>query len=298
MATTFGRRDARRSALALLAATALTGCTHLYTALANVPATFGELERSTDIAYGGETRQRLDVYSPEDGGDEPRPIVVFLHGGGWEDGSRAEYRFVGEALVSRGFIAVLPDYRLYPDVRFPVFIEDAALAVRWAHEHAAELGADPDRLFLMGHSAGAHIAAMLNFDERYLAAEGGGREWIRGFIGLSGAYDFLPFMTPRLREIFAGAEHLGDTQPVCFVDGGEPPTLLLHGEADDIVWPRNSRRLAAAIRSQGGRVAEIYYPDFDHVDTLAAMTVYLRGREPVLDEIERFVREQALVAGD
>ena len=167
-------------------------------------------------------------------------------------------------------------------------MEDAAQAVAWTRKHAEEFGGDPGKLFVMGHSAGAHIGALLNFDERYLQTVGGDRSWLSGFIGLSGPYDFLPLQDPILQEVFAPEAQYPLSQPVNFVDGSEAPALLLHGRADAIVWPMNSEHLAARVREHGGRVDERYYDGMTHGGTLAAMSVYYRGRRTVLDEIDAF----------
>lgn len=217
------------------------------------------------------------------------PVVVFFHGGGWDSGSKAQYRFVAEALSARGYVVVLPEYRRYPQARFPGFVEDAAQAVAWTRTRAAKFGGDPARLFLMGHSAGAHIAAMLNFDERFLSAAGVDPHSIKGFIGLAGPYDFLPLSSPTLEAIFAPAERYADSQPINFVDGDEPPSLVLHGLADLTVWPGNSQHLAAKIRERGGRVAEHYYEGVSHGGILAGLSVYYRERRPVLEEIGKFI---------
>ncbi len=278
--------------LALICLPLMSGCTRFATTLANIPAVFGDYELQRDLSYGEQPRQRLDTYVPVAAPTGPRPIVVFFYGGGWAEGAKEQYRFVAEALTSRGFVVVVPDYRLYPEVRFPAFVEDAAQAVRWAHEHATSLGADPEKLFLMGHSAGAHIAAMLACDEHYLEAVSGSG-WIKGFVGLAGPYDFLPFTDPEVRAVFASAANEADTQPIHFVDGKEPPALLLHGDADERVLPRNSRNLAARIREKGGRVNEKYYAGMSHGGIVAALTIYLRGKETVLDEIDRFIATPA-----
>jgi acetyl esterase/lipase len=280
----------RAPVLAAFAATLLgaSGCTSLTLAVANVPAVFGDYSAQRDIPYAPEEGRLLDVYTPDGVASVPRRVVVFLHGGGWVSGSKSQYRFVAEALTSRGYLVVVPAYRLYPATRFPGFVEDAALAVAWTRAHAEEFGGDPQRLFLMGHSAGAHIGALLNFDERYLQAVGGDRSWLSGFIGLSGPYDFLPLTDPILQQVFAPESQYPLSQPVNFVDGNESPALLMHGRADAIVWPMNSEHLAATVREHGGRVEERYFEAMTHGGTLAAMSVYYRGRRTVLDEIDAF----------
>ncbi len=276
------------ASFAILTLPMLSGCTPLATAVANLPAAFGDYERQADISYGADARQALDVYAPE-AASGLRPVVVFFYGGGWRQGEKAQYRFVAEALTSRGYIVVVPDYRLFPKAAFPDFMADAAKAVGWVYENIRKHGGDPERLFLMGHSAGAHIAALLAFDERYLQAEGGDSRWMRAFVGLAGPYDFLPFTDPAIQAVFAAAGNQQDSQPIAFVDGREVRTLLLHGEEDDRVWPRNSRRLAERIREKGGSVEERYYPGMTHGGIVAALSVYLRGRRAVLDEIDGFL---------
>lgn len=278
-----------RAALIVFAPLALGACASLTLALANFPAVFGDYQVARDIVYGENQRLRLDVYVPTVKPRTPPPVVVFFYGGGWTTGGKSQYRFVAEALLSRGCIVVVPDYRLFPVTHFPGFVEDAAQAVAWTHAHARDYGADPSKLFVMGHSAGAHIAAMVSFDERFLAASGGERSWIQGFIGLAGPYDFLPLTDPELQEIFAPAASYPASQPINFVDGNEPPALLLHGLADTTVRPRNSQHLAAKIREQGGKVAERYYDDMSHSGILGAVSVYLRSRRTVLDDIADFV---------
>lgn len=282
---------AAKIALLLALCVATSGCLSTSFAIANAPAVFGDYDRERNVGYGPEPAQRLDIYRPTTVNSAPRPIVIFLHGGGWVSGSKDQYRFVGEALVSRGHVAVLPAYRLHPRVEFPGFVEDAALALAWVHRHANELGGDPQRVFLMGHSAGAHIASLLTFDEHYVVAAGGDRSWIHGFIGLAGPYDFLPIREAYVRKVFPpSSERVAQT--VNYIDGSEPPTLLLHGLDDHTVWPTNSKSLALFIRSHGGRVEEHYYEGMTHGGIVAALTVYLRNRRPVLEQIDQFIRAQ------
>lgn len=268
------------------------GCTSVTLAIANLPARFGDYAVERDIVYASDPELRLDVYRPVQTSTAPRPLVVFFHGGGWTTGDKSQYRFVAEALLSRGYVVVVPTYRLYPSARFAGFLADASRAVAWAHVHASQYGADAAQLFVMGHSAGAHIAAMVSFDERFLAAQGGQTSWIRGFIGLAGPYDFLPLTDEYLKDVFGPAEKYPDSQPINFVDGKEPPALLLHGLGDSTVWPRNSERLSAKIRAHGGNVTEHYYEGMTHGGILGALSIYLRSRRTVLDDIAAFVEEK------
>jgi len=284
-----------RLCLAAAAALALlSGCSAVGTLNALVPrSTF---KKTADVAYGPGPRRMLDVYSPaprilaKGASADPRllPIVVFLYGGSWQSGNRSDYLFVGEALASRGFVAVLPDYRTYPETAFPGFIDDAAAAVRWAHDHASEYGADSARLFLMGHSAGAHIAALLATDGRYLAAQQMNKQQIRGVIGLAGPYDFLPLTDPILEQVFPLTQRAA-SQPINFVQGDEPPMLLAAGTRDTTVDPGNADRLAARLRAAGDTVTVKHYRGINHVLLVGALGAPLRGIAPVLNDVADFI---------
>jgi acetyl esterase/lipase len=239
-------------------------------------------------AYGEDPRQALDVYVPEPLRADA-PVVVFLYGGRWSSGEKENYRFVGQALVSRGFVVMVPNYRLYPQVKFPVFVQDAALALRWAREHAPDYGGDPERLFVMGHSAGAHIAALLALDPQYLEAAGGHRDWLAGMIGLAGPYDFLPFNDDDLKDMFGPAERYALSQPIHYVDGRNPPMLLLHGHHDSVVLERNTLSLAASIRAHGGPVQTRLYPLMGHLQVIASLAAPLRFSGTVLEDIAAFI---------
>jgi acetyl esterase/lipase len=266
----------------------VAGCTRLGFFAANAPAVFGSYKRHTDIAYGAEPRQRLDVYVPEKL-SVTAPVVVFWHGGRWEIGDKSDYRFVGAALAESGYVAVVANYRHYPRVKMPGFMADAAQAALWARAHAAEFGGDPQRLYLMGHSAGAQMAALLTLDPRYFAAAGQPAPTIAGVIGLSGPYDFLPLLEADVQDMFGPPQIYAESQPINYVRADAPPMLLIHGLDDDTVWPKNSRNLATALQAIGVPVTLKLYPKLSHADTVAALTTLLRGRAPTLADIRAFV---------
>jgi acetyl esterase/lipase len=278
-----------RVSIALLCAALLAGCAAL--AFVNDSAPTDTYRRTAGVAYGPLDRQRLDVYVPASR-PAAAPVVVFFYGGAWRTGSRSEYLFVGEALASRGIVAVVADYRLYPEVRFPDFVSDSALAMRWALANAAAYGGDPRRVFAMGHSAGAYNAAMVALDPEWLARAGGEAGGIRGFIGLAGPYDFLPLKSRSLRDIFGYPDTPPETQPIRAASAGAPPTLLVTARSDGVVDPGNSVRLAAKLRESGVAVTEVVYDSVGHRTLVGAFAVPLRGLAPVLDDVERFVREQ------
>jgi acetyl esterase/lipase len=288
-------RMTRRTALAGVGALLASGCSKLSFLAANVPAAFGPYQRYGDIPYGTLTQQRLDVYVPNSA--PPRAMVIFWHGGRWSFGDKSDYRFVGAALANLGVVAVLPNYRHYPEVKMPGFMDDAAGAALWAAAHAGDYAVAPQRVFLMGHSAGAHMAALLALDARYFAARGRRAPYIAGIIGLSGPYDFLPLQEADVQDMFGPPELYPESQPINFVHPGAPPMLLIHGAKDQTVWPKNSRNLASLLHARGVPVTLKLYPKLVHADTVAALSLPARHRAPTLADIDSFLASAAPGAG-
>jgi acetyl esterase/lipase len=221
------------------------------------------------------------------------PVVVFLYGGDWRNGRRQDYRFVGQSLSEAGLLVFVPDYRKFPQVTFPAFVEDAARSVAWVRRHAADYGGDPSRIFLVGHSAGAHIVAMLATDSRFLQAVGMRPRDLAGVVGLSGPYDFLPLTDPDLQEVFAPQSGWALSQPVNFVDGDEPPFLLFQGTADTTVRPHNSVSLAAKLRSVGEPVELQMMDGTGHAGTLLDL---VRSRNGVRAQTLQFIGGRGAIA--
>jgi acetyl esterase/lipase len=244
------------------------------------------IEITRSIAYGEGARRALDVCRPS--AAAASPVVVFFYGGSWQSGHKEIYLFVAAALARRGYVTVVPDYRVYPEARYPDFLEDGARAVRWAKDNAARFGGDPQKLFVMGHSAGAYIAAMLALDGRWLQRVNlaPGRE-IAGLIGISGPYDFLP-LHGTLRTIFGGA-NVPATQPISHVSSGAPPALLVTSGRDRIVDPGNSSRLAAQLRAAGNDATVLTYPWVGHLSIIGAFARPLRWLAPILHDVDAFV---------
>ena len=276
-------------ALALVVAMTVTACGGLAFAVANAPAHFGPFDRDADIAYGALDRQKLDVYRPRH--VQHAPVIVFWHGGGWTSDDKKQYRFVGAALAEAGYVAVLPDYRLYPQVRFPAFVDDGVAALDWTRRHAAEIGGDPARIFVAGHSAGAHIAAMVAYDSARLEKAGIPAGTIRGCIGLSGPYVLTP-NDAELHAIFGAPFTAADWQPVQRAQAGGPPALLVHGEADDVVDIGHARKMEARLRELGIPVRLVAYPGRGHRDVVATFAKAAPHKLPVLAEIRAFVDAQ------
>lgn len=249
-------------------------------------------QRIADIDYGAHDRQKLDIYLPIDvANNTASKTIVFFYGGSWESGHKEDYKFVAEALSSAGFIVVLPDYRVYPDVIFPDFVDDAARAVDWVKTNIAKHGGDGNQVFVAGHSAGAHIAALLVLDKRYLAHYALRPGDLRGMIGLAGPYDFLPLKSDTLKTIFGPENQRWQSQPIHFVDGNSPPMLLLVGNNDLTVWPKNSRNLAAKIQENKGKVELVEFEGYGHVAMVSKLAKPLRGEGRLLNEIVTFIQQ-------
>lgn len=249
-----------------------------------------ELQRDDamrDISYAEGARHKLDVYQPR--AVTGAPVIVFFYGGSWQIGGKGWYRFLGATLAARGYVVVVPDYRLYPEVKFPDFLMDGARALRWTHDNIAAFHGDPHRLFVMGHSAGAHIAAMLALDAKWLDEVGLDPDRdVAGLIGVSGPYDFLPLKDDTLTIIFGGADR-PVTQPISFAEGRKPPALLLTGAADDSVDPGNSTRLAEKLRRHGNDATEVVYPRLGHMTIMAALIPVLGRFLPLLHDMDGFI---------
>lgn len=267
---------------------AMTACSPLK--LLNALTPDGSFDKTEGIAYGADPRQKLDVYVPS----HPvanAPVVVFFYGGSWNSGSRSDYGFVGEALASRGIVAVLADYRLYPQVRYPLFLEDGAKAVAWTHEHIRQFSGNPQRLYLMGHSSGAYNAAMLALDPDLLGAVGLSPHNLSGWIGLAGPYDFLPIKNPDVRPVFFWPDSPPQSQPINHVSRGLPPALLMAATDDELVNPaRNTGGLARKLREAGVPVQDLYFSRPGHATLVATLSRPMRGLASVLEQVAAFVK--------
>jgi acetyl esterase/lipase len=236
-----------------------------------------------DIAYGSEPRARLDLYIPDELA-APAPVLVFFYGGSWQSGSKDFYRFFGQAFASVGIIVAVADYRLYPEVKYPAFVEDGAAAFRFVHDEIAGYGGDPTRVFLSGHSAGAFIAVMLACNPAF----GIDRARIRGVIGIAGAYDFLPLYDPVLIDIFGG-DRVMATQPIKYARNPSPPMLLVHGTKDRTAGAGNSRRMAKRLSEAGNEVELIEFQDVTHLGIMRALAPGFRARTPLRADMLSFI---------
>ena len=276
---------------------ALSACSSLSAVNALTPSDTYAVQEN--IAYGPAARNRLDVYEPRagDSGLPPAngyPVVVFFYGGTWTSGSRADYRFIGEALASRGIVTIIADYRLYPEVRYPDFLRDCALAVAWARREVARYDGDARRLYIMGHSSGAYNAAMLALDPRWLTAAGVAPSALAGWIGLAGPFDFFPMTNVEAQPVFFHPNYPPGSQPMEYASKAAPRTFLGAAESDTVVNPeRNTRQLAQKLGAAGVPVVLKIYPNAGHATLIGAFSRPLRNVAPVLDDVVAFVRDDA-----
>ena len=254
----------------------------------NVLSPSRHYEPQLDVAYGDDVRQRLDLYLPTSI-PAAAPLVVFFYGGGWRSGAKTDYEFVAASLTEAQMIVAIADYRLFPEVRFPAFVEDGAIAVASSLAHLRAQGIEPAGIYLMGHSAGAHIAALLAMNETYLAAHGIDSTNLAGFIGLSGPYDFLPIEGGYLEDVFPRPSRSA-SQPITFVRSGAPRTLLIHGTGDTTVDVSNSRKLATALRERSVDVTLKTYEGVGHVRVMLGLAKPIRLTASTLEDSRAFIQ--------
>lgn len=279
----------RPFAMAFAAVMSLAACSPLGTLNAVIPSRGYAI--NADVAYGPLARQRLDIYRPSSAAPAAGwPVVVFFYGGSWNRGEKADYKFAGEALASRGVLTLVADYRLYPEVRYPDFLKDSALALGYGFKEAARLGGDPKRVFVMGHSAGGYNAAMLALDARWLGEIGRKPSELAGFIGLAGPYEFLPMTNPDAQPVFFHPNYPPNTQPIEFANDTAPRTFLGAAAKDSLIDPqRNSVALAAKLQAAGVPVTLKMYERVNHMSLVASLARPLRFLAPTLDDIVAFI---------
>lgn len=285
----------RRFALAAVAL-AVTACSP--TSALNTVVPSGSYEQHQDIAYADDPRQQMDIYLPTQT-PHKSTVVVFVYGGSWEEGDKQDFEFIGQAFARLGYVTVIPNYRLYPQVEFPDFVDDIALALTTLPSKldAYDICPSGREIILAGHSAGAHTAALIATDHQYLQ-----RQQINGadsndvelsaLIGLAGPYD-LPLEHERVRDKFTNVE--GDeANPIALATSQAPPTLLIHGESDTVAKPEHAVKFAERL-SELGVYAELHtYSRRRHVDLVASLASPLRFWTPAYDDIQAFLNEQNL----
>lgn len=213
-----------------------------------------------NLAYGTEPQRTLDLYVPK---GKAKAVVVYIHGGAWQKGDKKGSVSFGNALLDKGYAAAIINYGLYPQVTFPAFMYDAGAAISWLHRHLVEYGVDASPLFVVGHSAGAHMATLLVADPHYLLVQGGDPAWIKGAVGIGGIYDYLPVDLPNGKEVF-GTEPPRKPMPISYVREKMPPMLLITSDSDQISKPVSTLRFYSRLRRAGNAVTLSVYHAVDH----------------------------------
>lgn len=275
-----------RNVMAALSVAILSGCSSASFFVANIPVTFSDAEIHSGIAYGAEDWQKLDIYAPENI-EQAAPVMVFFYGGRWTFGHKEQYAFAALPFVEKGYIVVIPDYSKYPDVKFPLFVHDAAQATAWVHDNIGRYKGDKGRIYLSGHSSGAHLAALVAVDPSYLQKFGKDRSIVAAVSGLAGPYDFIP-EDDDLKDMFGPPENYPDMQVPTFVDGLQPPMQLLHGADDIHVIQRNLNRLKDKIENEGGIVETKIYPEVDHTEIIGSLSWIWQDKAPVRHDMVDF----------
>jgi dienelactone hydrolase len=282
----------RKLSLALLLL--LGACDDAGFRLLNLPTFWSHESIIHDVSYGANPGNKLDIYIPNKKLSGPYGVIVFFYSGRWTNGSKQDYGFVGATLAKQGFIVVIPDYRKYPNVHFPVFVQDGAKAVAWVYDNITLYNGDKSKINITGHSAGAHIGALLTTDTHYLVDEGKDRTTvIHRFVGLAGPYDFTPD-EPDLMDMFSPPTMYPQMQATTFVDGQQPPMLLLHGADDTTVKRINLDKLQSRIVNKGGMVRSIIYPDTDHTDILLGLSWLKANKAPVVNDMVDFFNDRTV----
>ena len=249
-----------------------------------------------DLEYGRSERQKLDLYLlPATREANAKGTVLYIHGGYWDSGDKRDYPFIADALLSIGFNVAVMNYRLAPAQIFPDFVTDAALAVRWLNQYLPRFGVNQP-LFVIGHSAGAHIAALLCCTPVHMARVGAQRDLIAGAICISGPHDFLDWLPgdPRMQAALGPPTQWRDTQPVLVADGLNPPLLILHGSRDTVCTPLHAPALHGAVTKRGGKAAYIWYEKLDHYTIIGAFSRLLSWLEPmVIRDVQRFLESNS-----
>ena len=265
---------------------AITGCSPLK--LADVLSPYQGYTSKSGIIYQKRNNLKLDIYEPTHKLKNDT-IIMFIYGGAWRNGKRQQYRFIAQPFSELGFTTIIPDYRLFPNTRFPGFVEDIASSIAWTQRNLVG-NTEKQRIVLIGHSAGAHIAALIALDQRYLGAHNLSPKILKGWVGLAGPYAFNPLKISSTRPIFESQKiNIDLARPITFAHKIGPPSLLLHGTNDTSVYISNSENLFYAIKNSGGMVEFNPLENVGHVGVLVSIANRKLGGAAVLGKIESFV---------
>lgn len=252
-------------------------------------ATPTNVESKKNILYvegepAEEAKQKLDLYLPKD--KKLAPVFFFVHGGGWRTGDRGLYPPFGNRFASEGILTVIPSYRLAPKNPYPAQIEDTAAAFAWTVRHIAEYGGDTNRIYIGGHSAGAHLTALLALDERHLRKHNLSPGHIKGVIALSGVYAFEGI--DALSSVFGkDSGFRRDASPLVHIKSPAPPFLVTYCQWDYPTLPAQAKIFHGALRRAGVASDLFYTPKQSHISEVIAMT---HDNEPTSQQIVKFIR--------
>lgn len=280
-----------------------TACAGLYSLLLVSFAQAQNLKSNIPYTDLGHERQALDIYAPDDA--KNLPVVFWIHGGGWQTGDKTIVQIKPRVFTERGFVFVSTNYRLLPHVEMVELIRDVAKSLGWVHKHIATHGGDPRRIFVMGHSAGAQLAALLCTDDRYLKAEGVPFDTLKGCVPVDGDTYDIPAMitTAEIRQTVHGLplpefghrvkfgndpkKHI-DFSAVTHVAKGKgiPPFLILHVAGHPDVAAQ-ARRLGAALKAAEVRVTVFGASETTHSKLNADLGLH---NDPATKELFTFLR--------
>ena len=266
-------------------------------AIVNGITSNGGVGVSKDILYGDEPLQDLDIYYPKPLAQAMKkntpikqeyPMVVFVHGGSWESGNKDEYAFVGQSLAQAGYVTAVINYRKAPEHVYPDYVEDTAQAIAWSYKNAARFYADPERLAVIGHSAGAFNAVAAIANEDFLKPYGVKPTDIRAVIGIAGpySYDFRKFSSA---TAFAADATPDEVMPDRQIKGAQPPYLLLTAEKDTVVYATNTLKMTQALKAAGATVQTSEIAGASHASSIGAMAPPLRWVNDVRAQVLRYL---------
>jgi acetyl esterase/lipase len=210
----------------------------------------------------------LDIYKPQDLVNAP--VLLFIHGGGWQRGDKLLYAYLGRAFASRGFTTVVINYRLSPEVRHPTHVQDVARALAWIYRNISAHGGNPEAIFVMGHSAGGHLAALLALDETYLEVHGLSTSLIRGVMPMSGVYNLNAI--PGFHSVFTSdpqARH--EASPIAHVDEEQPPFFISYAQFDLPTLHEQARELSQRLTAHGTEARLLEAPRKDHITIISQL---------------------------
>lgn len=243
----------------------------------------------TDVAYydgpdAHPVKHRLDLFVPD--GAKDAPVLLFVHGGGWTSGDKNLYSFIGRAFAEQGFVTAVINYRLSPEVQHPAHIEDVARAFVWVYRNISQYGGTSEKIFVMGHSAGGHLTALLALDEKYLQAHGLTLAAIKGAIPISGVYD-VTGMLNLYRTVFgADPQQRWDASPLAHVGPTKPPFFVIYAQFDFPGLDTQGQQLFALLKQNHNEAALFETPGKDHVTIIASIGT---TNDPTTEEILQFL---------